>query len=202
MQGNTSKTLSLSEFIKVVSESYSFADIEKFKGKVLEAMYKKISVNGKLTFSQFLHGWVKKYICEFEYTEEEYYVEVDDGEKNPDPCEILPSPEPISPNTFKFSDYSLSNRVRSKTYRLLGTFDRDRNQEFSKCEIKEALTSLFDATSSELFDTANSYDLDHDGEVTYEELTDFVVKEYFGLITVQREHRKGFFCRGDDLKMN
>ena len=59
------RTLDFEQFIEVLSGSFSFAKIDRFKDKILQAMFKKISVNGKITFSEFLHGWVRKYLCEW-----------------------------------------------------------------------------------------------------------------------------------------
>ena len=120
-----------------MTESYNFTNLRNLKGNILEAIFKKISISGKLTYSKFLYGFVQKYICEFEYTEEEYYVDIDDGEKNPDP-EIddgcCPAPTPICPKLhFKFKNYDLSKEVREKLFRMLRCFDSDHDNEFSPC---------------------------------------------------------------------
>ena len=206
VKASEERHLSLEDFLKVVTESYNFANVGRLKGGILEAIYKKISVKGKLTYSKFLYGFVQKYICEFELTEEEYYVDIDDEEKHPDPCiddGCCPAPTPICPTLhFKFKDYDLSKEVREKLCRLVGCFDSDHDNEFSPCEVKNALTHLFDATSSEIFDVANRYDLNHDGEVTYEELVSFIVQDYFGIVTIQRFHKENRFSLGCDRKMN
>ena len=88
--------LGLQDFTSLVSRTFSFASLEHYK-PVLEAIYKKISINGKLSYAQFYSGWIKHYVCEIdlEYEVEEYYVIEDDADENK--CPIPPQPMPIPP---------------------------------------------------------------------------------------------------------
>jgi len=58
------RSLTLNQFVSIVTKSYSFSSIRNLKGKILESIFKKISINGKLTYSKYLFGFVEKYICQ------------------------------------------------------------------------------------------------------------------------------------------
>ena len=65
--------LSLSDFTTLLSDTFRFVNLDKYKSNVLVAIYKKICIKGKLSYGQYLGAWVKQYICEFEYCSEEVY---------------------------------------------------------------------------------------------------------------------------------
>ena len=74
----------------------------------------------------------------------------DDSDKNCDPIDPpCPAPIPIGPkNHFNFKNYDLSIEVREKLQCKLRGFDSDCDNEFSDCEVKNALTRLFGADRS------------------------------------------------------
>jgi Ca2+-binding EF-hand superfamily protein len=46
------------------------------------------------------------------------------------------------------------------------------------------------------------YDLNNDGQVSYDELTNFCTERHFGEMAIQRLHRKKFYSEGGRRRMN
>jgi hypothetical protein len=140
------KTLSQEEFIALLTNTFRFANLSKYSKTLLPLIYKKISQKGKLTYGEYLYGWVKKYICQSEVTYDEYYVKEDDEDicsETLDDDEIRPAPIPdCYPIIFKFTDYSFGKLVRQKVSALLRGYDLDGNGRYSDSEMKCALINL------------------------------------------------------------
>ena len=65
----TKRTISKTEFSQLIADSFNFCSMDRFKGKILDSIYAKISQKGTLTYGNYLYQWVKKYICIVEYEE-------------------------------------------------------------------------------------------------------------------------------------
>lgn len=145
------------------------------------------------------------------YFGDEFYVlEDDDDLDHSDPFETeAPPPPPKAPvnvqSKFVFSDYSFAKKVRARVFELLVPYDLDKNAELNEAEIRGAMIGLLKEDENELaYVTKNvfRYDKDNNGEVTYDEMTNFCVEQHFGEMAIQRLHRKKFFSKGAERVMN
>lgn len=145
------------------------------------------------------------------YFGDEFYVIEDDYDlDSSDPFETVAPPPPPKPATsvqskFVFSDYSFAKKVRARVFELLVPYDLDKNTEFNEAEIRGALIGLLKEDEHEIaYVTKNvfRYDKDNNGEVTYDELTNFCVEQHFGEMAIQRLHKKKFFVKGAERIMN
>ncbi len=144
------------------------------------------------------------------YFGDEFYVAEDDYDlDSSDPFEdnAPPPPAPIDKNLskFVFSDYSFAKEVRARVFEFLVPYDLDKNREFNEAEIHGALVGLLKEDQNELaYVTRNvfRYDKDNNGEVTYDEMTNFCVEQHFGEMAIQRLHKKKFFVKGAERIMN
>lgn len=76
---------------------------------------------------------------------------------------------------------------------------------FDEEEIKNALVGLLKENENEVYYVIKNvfrYDVNNDGEVSYNELTNFSVEQHFGEMAIQRLHKKKFFSRGAERIMN
>lgn len=196
----------------VLVNSFEFASLLRFKKGILYKIFEKIDKNhdGLISFEEYL-DWVKRFLAVLKYYGDEFYVlEDDDDLDQSDPFETEAPPPPPKPpvkvdSKFVFSDYSFAKRVRARVFELLVPYDADKNNEFCQPEIEAALVGLLKEDKNELaYVTKNvfRYDRDNNGEVTYDELTDFCVEQHFGEMAIQRLHRKKFFSKGAERIMN
>jgi Ca2+-binding EF-hand superfamily protein len=199
LRENINHTISQSEFISILTDTFSFANLDSYKDTLLPRIYKLITVKGQLTYAKYLYGWVEKYVCSWEVTYDEYYIEEDDDEKINECPSPRPAPIPdCRNNIFNFTDYEYSKQVRARVYQLLSAYDHGIRGIFSECDIKRALQGLLNCTVGEINDVTRNvflYDINNDGKVTIDEFTNYCVEQHFGWLILQRWHREKRFCR-------
>lgn len=124
-------SLCLEDFIHTLGNAYKCLEFGQVKKNILELYFKLIDTDkdGSITYAQYLN-WVSKVLAVTKNRTDSYYLkEDDDGNKDAKVIEPYPY-KPRKLITFKFTDTSLSGRVRQKLSELLAQFDKNKDQVF------------------------------------------------------------------------
>ena len=113
------------------------------------------------------------------------------GSKRQDskPIEV---PEIPKIKRFNSIEEEVGYDVRTRTIELLSRYDVNKDLQFQKSEIIELLKEVFGETKIEIdyvILNISRYDTNGDGEVTYDELANFILDQHCGEITLQRLHK-------------
>lgn len=181
------RVLSLSDFILVMKFAFAFLNYD-FKQDDLTRIFQFIDTDrdGYISYSEYF-TFIRNYL----------------GSKRQitQPIEIPNIPV----KRYNSIEEEVGENIRERTIKLLSKYDVNKDLQFQKSEIIELLREVFGESKIEIdyvILNVARYDSNGDGEVTYDELANFILDQHCGEITLQRLHKLKKLSRWEQRTMN
>lgn len=182
------RLLSLEDFILVFRVAFAFLKYN-FKTEDLTSIFRFIDTDrdGFISYSEYF-TFIRNYLGSKRQTN-------------------IPVEVPNIPSVKRFNsiEEEVGDNIRTRTIELLSRYDINKDLQFQKSEIIELLKEVFGESKIEIdyvILNISRYDSNNDGEVTYDELANFILDQHCGEITLQRLHKVKKLSKWEQRVMN
>lgn len=182
------RLLALSDFLMVMKLAFSFLNYQ-FRVEDLTAIFQFLDTDhdGFITYYEYF-AFIRAFLGSRRMT----------GIPND-----VPSIAALK--RYKSVEEEVGDTIRQRTLELLANYDFNKDLKFQREEIVALLKDVFGETKIEIdyvVLNVSRYDQDGDGNVTYDELANFILEQHCGEITLQRLHKAKKLSKWEQRLMN